>query len=161
MDAEQLHFPDFDAPDLAQPALQRVDLAQPGFSLPDPQRPDSLHAEQLPLWPDELAKLDDARPDPALPDLMEPDVPATLTRPDEREHVMPGPEYAPDIVMQQRPGEMDPDAAHVLLNSPDAEDLPAHIAYPQLYTNQDKMSKRKRHLGMLELGLEKTEGGER
>jgi hypothetical protein len=74
---------------------------------------------------------------------------------------MPEPEYAPDVVMQQRPGELGPDAAHMLLNSPDVEDLPAHITYPQLYTSQDEMSKRKRHLGMLELGMEKTEGGER
>lgn len=161
MDAEQLHFPDFDAPDLTQPTLQRVDLAQPGFSMPDPQRPDSLRVEQLPLWPDDLARPDEARPDPALPDLTEPDVPATLKQPDEREHVMPEPEYAPDVVMQQRPGEMDPDVAYVLLNSPDVEDLPAHITYTQLYTSQDEMSKRKRHLGMLELGLEKTEGDER
>lgn len=161
MDAEQLHFPDFTAPDFAQPPLQRVDLTMPGFTMPDPERPEQVRAIQLSLWPDELDRPDNEQPDPASPDLMEPEIPAGLTLPDAQTHMLPEPDNAPDVVMQQRPGEMGPAAAAMLLASPDMEDLPARITYPQIYTSDDEMSRRKRHLGMLELGLEETEGGER
>lgn len=161
MDAEQLHFPDFGVPDFTQPSLQRADLGTPDFTLPDPARPEPLIAEQLPLWPAELETPDDDRPDPDLPDLTEPEVPDDLTQPATNAHILTKPEYAPEVVMRQRPGELDPAAAEMLLTSPDMEELPEHLTYPQLYTSDDEMSTRKRHLGMLELGLERNARGER
>ena len=161
MDAEQLHFPDFTVPDFRQPALERADLAKPGFTLPDPERPEQVRVLQLSLWPEGLNILDTEHPDPASPDLTGPDQPATLTRADPRVHIMPEPVYAPEVVMRERPGELDPAALEVMLGSADREELPPGIAYPQLYTAQDEMSRRKRHLGMLELGLEQSERDER
>lgn len=161
MDAEQLHFPDFGVPDFAQPALEGADLAGPGFTLPNPQRPEPAVARQLGLWPDELDRPDPDLPGVDSPDVRAPEVPPALTRPAPGEHALPEPEYALDVVMRERPGELDPAAAEVLLGSPDLRTLPAGLSYPQLYTSQDEMSTRKRHLGMLELGLDRSEGGER
>lgn len=157
MDAEQLHFPDFTAPDFTQPELERVDLAMPGFTLPDPERPEQVKAFQLSLWPDDLDALSTERPDPASPDLTAPDRSAALTLADPRVHAMPQPEYAPEVMMRGRPGELDPAALETMLGSADNEELPPGITYPQLYTSEDEMSSRKRHLGMLELGLEGDE----
>ncbi len=161
MDAEQLHFPDFAVPDFAQPALERADPAGPGFALPNPQRPEPAVARQLGLWPDDLDRPDPELPAVDSPDLRAPEVPHDLTLLAPGEHALPGPEYAPDVVMRERPGEMAPAAPEELLGSPDLKDLPAGLSYPQLYTSQDEMSTRKRHLGMLELGLERAERGER
>lgn len=157
MDAEQLHFPDFTAPDFRQPELERVDLAKPGFTLPDAERPEQVRALQLSLWPEDLDALSTERPDPDSPDLTAPDRPAALTLADPRVHVMPEPEYTPEVVMRERPGELDPAALEMMLGSAGREELPPGITYPQLYTAQDEMSRRKRHLGMLELGLEQSE----
>ena len=60
--------------------------------------------------------------------------------------------------MQQRPGELDPAALAMTLAGPDEAALPPELAYPQLYTNDDEMSWRKRHFAMLELGLTQTAG---
>jgi hypothetical protein len=158
MDAEELHFPDFRAPDFAQPELEWVNLMTPGFTLPDPQRSELADARQLSLWPDGLEQPECERPDPDSLDLREPEVPAMLDQPAPGEHMQPEPRYMPDVVMAQRPGELDPAARGIVLASPDREDLPAAITYPQLYTSEDEMSRRKRHLGMLELGLERAEG---
>lgn len=161
MDAEQLHFPDFTAPDFTQPELEKVDLATPGFTLPDPELPEQAKALQLSLWPEDMDMLSTERPDPASPDLTAPDLPAGLTLADPRVHAMPRPEYAPEVVMRERPGELDPAAHETMLDSSDNKELPPGITYPQLYTSEDEMSSRKRHLGMLELGLERTERNER
>jgi len=157
MDTGQLHFPDFTMPDFTQPALERADPATPGFTLPDPERSEHARALQWPFWPEDLDKPGPERPDPASPDLIAPHLPAGLTLADSRTHIMPEPEYAPEVVMKQRPGELDPAALEVMLGSADHEELPPGIAYPQLYTTEDEMSTRKRHLGMLELGLEQAE----
>ncbi|MEO7019338.1 MAG: hypothetical protein ABI234_04235 [Ktedonobacteraceae bacterium] len=157
---ESLHTPDFTAPDFTQPALQQTDLATPGFTLPNPNRPDPAIAADMAPWPHDMEQLPTDQPDPSSPDLDEPDMPADLTMPAADVHVLPEPSYAPDVVMAQRPGEMDPQALETLLGSADDAELPPDISYPQLYTNQDEMSKRKRHLGMLELGLERTERAE-
>jgi hypothetical protein len=160
MDAEQLHFPDFAVPDFAQPTLERADPTGPGFALPNPQRPEPAVARQVGPWPADLDRPDPDLPSVDSPDLYAPEVPPALTLPAPGEHALPRPEYAPDVVMRERPGEMAPAAAEVLLGSPDLKDLPAGLSYPQLYTSQDEMSTRKRHLGMLELGLERAAGGE-
>lgn len=161
MDAEQLHFPDFGVPDFALPVLERADPAMPGFTLPNPTRPEPAVARQLSLWPGGLDRPDAGLPTVDSPDLSKPEMPPDLTRPAPNKHALPRPEFAPDVVMRERPGEMDPAAAEMLLDSPDQQDLPAGLSYPQLYTSQDEMSTRKRHLGMLELGLERSERGER
>lgn len=151
----QLHLPDFTAPDFAQPELERADLAQPGFVAPNPAQ-----AIPLPLWPEDLPRAADERPDPALPDLLEPDEPDTLSYPAANAHMMPEPEYAPEVVMQQRPGELDAAALSIALDSPDDAELPAGLNYPQLYTSDDEMSRRKRHFALLERGLEQEARGE-
>ncbi len=152
---EPLHLPDFRAPDFAQPALERTDLAQPGFVLPDPALAQWPRAYQAPSWPDEMDRVASERPDPATPDLLEPDRPNDLSYPAANAHLLSEPEYAPDVVMQQRPGELDPAAMKLAPGSPDDESLPAGLAYPQLYTNDDEMTRRKRHFAILELGLER------
>lgn len=154
MEQEQLHFPDFTAPDFTQPALEWTDLAQPNFVLLDPTLSDLQRARQLPLWPDTLDRLAGERPDPVSPDLLAPDRPAALSYPAGEGHALPEPENAPEVVMQQRPGELDPAALTMLPGSPDDAALPPGLVYPQLYTNDDEMSRRKRHFALLELGLE-------
>lgn len=148
------HTPDFTAPDFTQPELQPV---QPGFARPDPLKPELV---QLSLWPDDLEQLNARQPDPLDPDLTEPDVPTDLSRPDASAHLMPEPRYQPEVVMGERPGELDPHALQTLLDSPDWQGLPPDLAYPRIYTDQDEMSRRKRHLGMLDLGLQRSERDE-
>lgn len=160
MNAEQLHFPDSGVPDFAQPALERANLETAGFTLPNAERPEPAVARQLSLWPGELDRPDPDLPDVDSPDLREPQMPPDLTRPASDGHLLPRPEYTPEVVMRERPGEMGPAAAEVLLDGPDRRGLPAGLSYPQLYTSQDELSTRKRHLGMLELGLERSERGE-
>ncbi len=154
---EPLHTPDFTAPDFTQPELQPM---QAGFVLPDPLKPET--AVQLPLWSDdELERLNVQQPDPLDPDLTELDAPPDLSRPDASAHMLPQPRYQPETVMTERPGELDPHALPTLWDGVDWSDLPAGVTYPQLYTDQDGMSTRKRHLGMLDLGLEQSERDER
>lgn len=147
---QELHHPDFGVPDFTQPPLEQADLAQPGFVLPDP----AAHPwPSLPL-PAELDRPATTLPDPALPDLLEPDHPHLLDYLPENARLLAEPRYAPEVVMQQRPGEPEPAALELALGSPDAEELPRGLAYPQLYTNDDEMTRRKRRFAMLELGLE-------
>ncbi|HEX7735232.1 MAG TPA: hypothetical protein VF458_10215 [Ktedonobacteraceae bacterium] len=148
---QELHLPDFTVPDFAQPPLERVDLAQPGFVVPDP----AAHPwPSLPM-PEDLDRPATGQPDPALPDLLEPDRPRLLDYPPENERVLAEPRYEPDVAMQQRPGEPDPAALDLALGSPDEESLPRGLAYPQLYTNDDEMTRRKRRFAMRELGMER------
>ncbi len=153
MEQDQLHFPDFTAPDFTQPALARADLAQPDFVLLDPTRSDLQRAQQLPLWPEDMSRPAGEQADPALPDLLAPDRPDTLSYPPEDAHVFSQPENEPEVVMQQRPGELDPAASAITLDSPDEASLPPGLTYPHLYTDNDEMSRRKRHFAMLEPGL--------
>lgn len=149
---EPLHPPDFTAPDFAQPELQAM---KPGFTLPNPAEPDPPHVVQLSLWPADPERMSVTQPDPDSPDLTELEIPANLTTPSDSAHIMSEPGYAPDSIMDQRPGELDPSALEVLLGSPDHADLSPDLSYPHLYIDQDEMSRRKRHLGMLDLGLER------
>lgn len=156
MEHEALHFPDFTAPDFTQPTLEQVDLAQPGFVLLDPALSDVPSSQQLPLWPEDVSRPATAEPDPALPDLLEPDRPDALSYPAEDAHMLPEPANAPEVVMQQRPGELDPAALALTLAGPDETTLPAGLTYPQLYANDDAMTRRKRHFALLALGLEQN-----
>lgn len=151
-----LHAPDFTAPDVTQPELQPL---QPGFTRPDPLKPELV--VQLSLWPDDLEQLNVHQPDPLDPDLTESDVSADLSRPDDSAHLMPEPRYQPETIMDERPGELDHHALQTLLDGPDWQGLPSSLTYPQLYTDQDEMSRRRRHLGTLDLGLERSERDER
>lgn len=155
---EPWHTPDFTAPDVRQPALQQADLTTPAFTLPDPGTPDLVI--QLSLWPDDLEQLITNQPDPASPDLTSPELPASLDVPMSDAHAMPTPRNEPEVVMAQPPGEMDPAALETLLSGADYTELPPGLSYPQLYSVQDEMSTRKRHVGMLELGLERSERAE-
>jgi hypothetical protein len=156
MEQDQLHLPDFTAPDFTQPALARANLAQPDFVLLDPTRSDLQRAQQMPFWPEDMSRPADERPDPALPDLLAPDRPDTLSYPTEDVHALPEPENEPEVTMQQRPGELDPAALAITLDSPDEGSLPPELTYPQLYSDNDEMSRRKRHFAMLELGLKQN-----
>lgn len=149
---EIFHAPDFIIPDFTQPALQRVDMTTPGFTLPDPTQP--AITIPLSLWPDDVEQFATNQPDPTVPDLTNPD--ADVDMPNNSMHVLPTPSYEPEVTMEQRPGTLDPTAWETLRDSADETELPPDINYPQLYTRQDDMSTRKRHLGMLELGLEQT-----
>lgn len=134
---------------LRTPDTQPVQLHLPDFVAPDPTKP-----IQLPLWPEGMVRMADARPDPASPDLLAAEEPDTLSYPSANARMMPEPEYAPEVVMRQRPGELDRAALSVALGSPDDAELPSGLAYPQLYTDDDEMTRRKRHFALLELGLE-------
>ncbi|MGH2510172.1 MAG: hypothetical protein ACRDHZ_22570 [Ktedonobacteraceae bacterium] len=148
---EPWQTPNFTAPDFTQPTLQQTDLAIPGFTLPDPTQPGIVIP--LSLWPANLDQPATNQPAPASPDLTTLALPTTV-------HALSVPSYEPEVVMGQRPGELDPAALKTLLDGADATELPPGISYPQLYSMQDEMDTRKRHLGMLELGLERTEGAE-
>ena len=156
MEQEALHLPDFVVPDFSQPTLEHVDLAQPGFVLPDPAISELQRAGHVPLWPMDMSRPATNLPDPALPDLLEPDHPDVLSYPPMGARMLPEPENEPQVVMQQRPGELDPVAQTLLLAEPDEAALPAHLTYPQLYTNDDEMTWRKRHFALLKLGLEQS-----
>lgn len=151
MDAEQPSLPDFIIPDFAQPELEQASLTTPGFVLPDPAQPEPLIATRLGKL---LTSTDTTSPDPALPDLLNPDLPSTLDYPANETHMLPQPSYAPEVTMHQRPGEMAPTALEMLMSSPDEASLPPGSGYPRLYITQDHLSRRARHFGMLELGLE-------
>ena len=97
------------------------------------------------------------RPDPALPDLLHPDIPDLFELPPAQAHVMPRPTYEPETVMRERPGELAAELPGLLADDPDMRGLPRGIEYPELYTTQQGMTTRERHLGALELGLEKME----
>ncbi|HEU5376691.1 MAG TPA: hypothetical protein VFV38_14745 [Ktedonobacteraceae bacterium] len=156
---EQPHLPDFATPDFTQPALEQADLATPGFRLPDPATPDPPDVIQLSLWPANLDRSAPEQPDPLLPDLAQAASSARLLVPDSEAHLVPEPRYEPEVVMAQRPGELDPSALVMLRDSPDRAQQPTGLAAPDLFTSQDGMSRRNRHLGMLELGLEREGGG--
>lgn len=156
MEQESLHSPDFGVPDFTQPALEKVDLALPGFVLPDPAISALQQAKQLPLWPMDMDRLATNEPDPALPDLLEPEHPHLLSYPPMDARLLPELENVPEVVMQQRPGELDPASLAMILTGPDEAELPPGLAYPQLYTNDDEMTWRKRHFALLELGLAQT-----
>jgi hypothetical protein len=153
-----LHFPDFSTPDFTQPTLERADLAQPGFVLPDVALSQLQKAHQLPLWPEEMARPPEGRPDPALPDLLEPERSGALSYPSEETHLLPEPENAPEVVMQQRPAELDPASLALTLTSPDSAGLPPGLTYPQLYTDDEEMTRRKRRFALRELGLQDNVG---
>ena len=103
--------------------------------------------------PAELDGLNVNRPDPNLPDLTAPVIPGDMTMPNSEEHGASRSEYSPEVTMEERPGELADTALASVRDSPDYEELPDGLIYPKLYTSQQDMTTRDRHLGMLELGL--------
>lgn len=150
-----LHLPAFSAPDFMQPALEKADLSVPGFVQPDP------HGSPYGSWPLLSAEMDvpaSEQADPALPGLLEPERPDMLTYPAENAPALAGPAYEPEKIAWQRPGEPDSAARALVLGSPDEASLPAQLAYAQLYTRDDGMTRRRRHFAMLEPGLAESAG---
>lgn len=168
-DLSDLNPPDFATPDFSVPNLSMTDLAMPGFSMPDVQRPDPLLPDlTMPLIPPDLDRPIVDEPDPSSPDLTMPDIPGALDNipdglvlPAIDNHDAPG-SYPPtmpprsEVIMDQRPGELDASALAELLDSPDARQLPPGLTPQTLYTAQG-MTTRLRRLGRLEPGLEDEE----
>lgn len=160
--------PTFRAPDMSVPALQAGDLSGPGIDYvnefePDPQTGDLLAFARpgglttLATW-----NTDPLAPDPAAPDLDEYDHPAGLgmlaaMTPDPTLPDLQEPDLEPEVHMQDRPG----DLADGALGEVDAD--PTYNALPADSTNELWMQqngdnqRRERHMGMLELGLDKEE----
>jgi hypothetical protein len=158
MEQDAFHLPDAERHDFSQPVLTSTDLSQPDFVLPDPAVSDLQRAGERLLWPEDLSRPEVNRPDPASPDLLQVDRPGLLSYPVTNAPMLPEPENAPEVVMSQRPAELDPAARSMVLTGPDEATLPPHLAYPQLYTNDHEMSWRKRHFAMLASGLEQSAG---
>lgn len=144
-------------PDFSLPPLQRVDLTLPGLSLPDPTRPDPFLPDLTDAdMPSDMERPDTVLPDPRSPDLFSPDVPQVLAQPDQRQSMLRA-AYGPVEVhapVSEEPGSMDPSASSLVANSADARQLPPSLHYEQVYTSQDEMSRRNRHLAPLLSGLE-------
>lgn len=157
-DARNLYLPDSGCSDFSVPELEQVDLSRPGFVLPDVERPDPALPDLLELdMPDNVYRPPVDRPDPELQGVTMPELPDLFARPSVDAHIMPQPGCEPEVVMQERPGELAAALPELLADDPDMRRLPPGIEYPELYTTQRDMTRRQRHLGMLELGLEKME----
>ncbi|HLH61666.1 MAG TPA: hypothetical protein VKV20_08285 [Ktedonobacteraceae bacterium] len=169
-DLNDLNPPDFTAPHFSVPDLSMTDLTMPDFSMPDVQRPDPLLPDlTMPLIPPDLDRPAVDEPDPASLDLAMPDIPGALdpiprglVLPDVNSHHAPG-TYPPampprpEVLMDERPGELAGSALTDLLDSPDMRQLPSDLTPETLYTHAQDMTSRLRRLGRLELGLENEE----
>lgn len=148
-----LHLPDFASPDFTQPALEAINPGLASFVVPDPDR-SPYEAWSLPS--DMIEHPAAGRPDPALPDLLALARPDSLNYPAEDESVMAQPKYAPEVVMQQRPGELDPPARTLILDGSGATVLPGESSYAPFSPASDGMTRRKRHFTLLAAGLERA-----
>ncbi|HLI05207.1 MAG TPA: hypothetical protein VKV40_01410 [Ktedonobacteraceae bacterium] len=144
-------------PDFSLPPLQKADLTLPSLDLPDPTRPDPFLPDLTdPDIPDNLDRSDGTLPDPRSPDLLYPNVPHALAQPNQRQSMVRA-LYGPVEVRPQtaaEPGSMSPSAPELAANSADARQLPPFLRYEQVYSTQDKMSRRSRHLAPLLSGFE-------
>ncbi len=155
--------PTFDTPNFAIPDMKAYDLTGPGIDHipefdPDPQTGDLLKYDQ----PEGLIQINVVQPDPMLPDLSLYDRPAGLYFPSSMDvdPLVPNlqsPTLTQEIEMPDRPGELADGAINILHDSPSYQQLPAE-RYEQLFMAQDgNNSHRERHMGMLDLGLEREE----
>lgn len=144
-------------PDFSLPPLQQVDLTIPGLSLPDPTQPDPFLPDlTAPDMPAGLDHQDGTLPNPPSPDLLAPTIPALLVQPDEMRSALRA-AYGPVEVQAQigaEPASIDAEAASLAVNSADARQLPPSLRYEQVYTTQDGMTRRARHLAPLLSGLD-------
>lgn len=102
----------------------------------DPIAPDLMLYDR----PDNLALLPPLMVDPNLPDLKYP----TLDQ---------------DVLMPDRPGELNPAAMNIMHGYSDDKQVPADDYESLWMTQTGNNSRRQRHLGMLDLGLEREESG--
>lgn len=163
----QINAPTFYEPSMSVPALKMGDLQAPEIEhidefSPDPQTGDLLdfcmpggldiHAGPSQTMP----------PDPVLPDLDEYDRPAGLEiraamMPDPVLPDLQSPQLEQDVHMSGRPGDLAADALGEMYNSKTYQDLPTDN-YKELYMEQRGMNtRRSRHMGMMDLGLDREE----
>lgn len=144
-------------PDFSLPPLEKADLSMPGLTLLNPQQPDPYLPDlTAPQIPDDLDRPDVLLPDPFSPDLLQPALPETLTLSDAQTPEYPeltGPVDV-QIPLAEEPATLAPSALSLAGNSADAQNLPPHLRYDQVYTAQDEMTHRARHLAPLLLALE-------
>jgi hypothetical protein len=165
-----IHQPDFGLPDFTQPELQPQGTATSGISFEhqaafsaDPMLPD-LTEYHRPYGLDIHNLNDDGnaifRPDPLLSGLLDYEVPsgATISHdPLASDPLVPDlqqPQMALDVEMQERPGDLDPDALQQLHIQPLYQQL-GGIPYNQVFMNQSGMnSRQRRHNDLLMGGLD-------
>jgi hypothetical protein len=169
-DNNAIHLPDSDRPDFTQPALKSAGSATPGISFDqqaefsaDPILPD-LTEYHRPYGLD-IHNLDSNgqdlfRPDPLLAELLDYEVPsgATVRRdplaPDPLVPDLQQPQTTPDVEMQERPGDLDPDALQQLHIQPLYRQLDG-IPYNQVFMDQSGVnSMQRRHNDLLMGGLD-------
>jgi hypothetical protein len=147
---------EFSMPDFSVPDLTGTDLTFPDLTFPDPTRPDPPLPDLLtPAIPAGLDQPPVNEPAPALPDLTDPLIPGELDTPDASV-----PEYAETLLApinvrtSDAPGELADTAMELVGASPDNQNLPPGLTYPQDYTTRQQMTHRLRRLATLILGLE-------
>ncbi len=144
-------------PDFSLPPLEKVDLSMPGLTLLNPQQPDPYLPDlTAPQMPDDLDRPDVLLPDPRSPDLLQPVIPGTLSLTDAQATEYPeltGPVDA-QIPLAEEPATLASSALSLARSSADALNLPPHLRYDQVYTAQDEMTHRARHLTPLLLALD-------
>jgi hypothetical protein len=169
MPAQTAIQPDYGCPDWQSlnVALQPYDL-DAGMNLnsggewaPDPSNPDLTDYNKpmgLDFYPQSYANL--WQPDPVLDaDLLSPDIPGgipVVDHPDLPDPLLPdlqNPQMTPDVVMQNRPGDMDPNALGILTSSPDFQNV-SGVSYDLSYMTQPGSSRRSRHMDLLMDGLD-------
>lgn len=162
--------PTFRAPDMSMPGLQAGDLSGQGIDYinefePDPQTGDLLvFAKPGGLTMIAAWNTDPLAPDPMAPDLDEYDhpsgldMPAAMT-PDPTLPDLQTPDLEPEVHMQGRPGDLAANALGEVDADPTYNALPADSTN-ELWMQQDgDNQRRERHMGMMELGLDKEERG--
>lgn len=164
--------PTFCAPDMCVPDLMPGDLTGPGIDHvnelePDPQTGDLLQFAQSGGLDIHTASGLTMPPDPALPDLDEYDRPAGLEMqqniiaPDPLLPDLQSPKLEREVHMSDRPGDLASDALNEMHDDETYKELPTGD-YNELYMDQSGMNtRRSKHMGMLDLGLEDEEGRKR
>jgi hypothetical protein len=165
-----IHLPDFGLPDFTEPELRPGSTSTFGISFDqqaefaaDPMLPD-LTEYHRPYGLD-IHNLDGEgnalfQPDPPLSDLLDYEVPSGATvshdplAPDPLVPDLQHPQMTPDVEMQERPGDLDPDALQQLHIQPLYQQLDG-IPYNQVFMNQSGMNARqRRHNDLLMGGLD-------
>ena len=165
-----IHLPDSGLPDFTQPELKPGSTAASGISFDqqaefsaDPMLPD-LTEYRRPYGLDIHNLNGDGsalfQPDPLLSDLLDYEVPSGATishdplAPDPLVLDLQQPQMIPNVEMQARPGDLDPDALQQLHIQPLYQQLDG-IPYNQVFMNQSGMnSRQRRHNDLLMGGLD-------
>lgn len=166
-DAGKIHEPTSAAPVMDVPPLLMSDLSTPGLDHVPTLEPDPLLGDLLDFTrPGGLSVIaashEPLTSDPAYPDRDDYDRSAALVlsaplTPDPLLPVLQFPGVEQDVQMSGRPADLAAGALETLRADPGYQHLPTH-AYSELYMEQyGDNQHRTRHLGMLELGLEREE----